>query len=80
MRPKDERAFISTYQKLGILTPNELAVLKPVREHSIYSYNPTTGDQWITSGDDALLRDGIAYYQAASYVFRHGLQGEIQEP
>lgn len=80
MGPHDERAFISTYQKLGILTRNELAVLKPVREHAVYCYNPATGDEWITSGDDALIRDGIAYYQAASYVFRHGLQGEIWEP
>ena len=80
MGPNDERAFISTYQKLGILTPNELAILKPVREHSVYSYDRATGDQWITSGDDALIRDGIAYYQAASYVFRHGLQREIHKP
>jgi len=80
MGSDDERAFISTYQKLGILTPHELAVLKPVRKHSVYSYDRATGDQSITSGDDALLRDGIAYYQAASYVFRHGLQGEIHKP
>ena len=80
MGPQDERAFIASYQKLGILNRNELAVLKPVREHNVYSYQRASGEQTSIPDDQALLRESIAYYQAASYVFRHGLQGSIQRP
>lgn len=80
MKPQDERAFIASYQKLGILDRNHLAVLKPVRVHSIYTYEPANGNLNEIDGEQALMQDGIAYYQAASYLFSHGLYGAIHEP
>jgi hypothetical protein len=68
MKPEEERAFIASYQKLGILNGNQMAVLKPVREHSVYSYERTTGDLTEMPGEHSLTQDGIAYYQAASCI------------
>lgn len=80
MKPDDERTFIASYQKLGILNGKELAILKPVREHSAYSYERASGSLRQIPGEQALLKDGIAYYQAASYLFSHRLYGALHEP
>lgn len=80
MKPEDERAFIASYQKLGILDRNQLAVLKPVREHSVYNYERATGSLKETPDESALMQDGIAYYQAASHIFSHRLHGALHEP
>ena len=80
MKPEEERAFIASYQKLGILNGNQMAVLKPLREHSVYRYERTTGDLTEMPGEHSLTQDGIAYYQAASCIFSHGLYGALHEP
>jgi len=38
MTPADERAFIGTYQKLGLLSKDRLVVLKPLRRHDVYEW------------------------------------------
>jgi phosphoglycerol transferase MdoB-like AlkP superfamily enzyme len=78
MHPEEERAFIASYQKLGLMNRKKLAVLKPVRKRNVYTYEQATGD--LTEiADDALAQDGIAYYQTASYIFAHGLHGAIDD-
>jgi membrane-anchored protein YejM (alkaline phosphatase superfamily) len=80
MQPEDERAFIGTYQKLGLLTENRLVVLKPMREHALYAHERGSGDLAPVAEEDELTRDGIAYYQAASHLFRNGLQRRLPNP
>ena len=80
MKPEEERTFIASYQKLGILNSSQMAILKPVREHSVYTYEPATGNLTEMPGEHPLIQDGIAYYQAASYIFSHGLYGALHEP
>jgi phosphoglycerol transferase MdoB-like AlkP superfamily enzyme len=80
MKPEDERAFIASYQSLGILDRNHLAILKPVREQKVYCYDRSTGNLTESEDDSEILANGIASYQAASYIFRHGLHGALDEP
>lgn len=68
------RAFISTYQKLGYLADSTLTILSPNFEHNIYSVENKT--QPIPIFDDAHLRDGISFYQTAAYLYSNKLLGE----
>lgn len=80
MQPEEERAFIASYQKLGLLTRDKLAVLKPVRQRSIYSYERASGEVTLLEDDQKLVEDCIANYQSASYIFSHGLYGAFRKP
>ncbi len=72
LEPGRERAFISTYQKLGLLKGDRLVVLD-VRKPPLV----TKGLGGITlppgqprQSDKQLVREAIAWYQAASRAFR----------
>jgi phosphoglycerol transferase MdoB-like AlkP superfamily enzyme len=79
---KDERAFISNYQKVGLLRKGKLVLLSPPRKVDRYSYEedsqthlqvkqaplPDTG--WDKDED---VKDAIAYYESASYLFKNEL-------
>jgi len=71
------RAFIGNYQKLGLLQHNTLAVLKPVRQSSTMSYQHATRTMNNRPPDADLLDDAIAYYQTASWLFKHDGQREL---
>lgn len=71
-----ERALIGNYQKLGLFTHGKLEVLKPIRQTSTYRYDESTKTTAPVGTDAALTDDAIAYYQAASYVFKHGKQSQ----
>jgi phosphoglycerol transferase MdoB-like AlkP superfamily enzyme len=77
MRPEDERAFIASYQKLGLMNREQLVVLKPVRKHDGYTYKRSTGELAELREDQSLIEDGIAYYETASYLFSHRLNGAL---
>jgi glycosyltransferase involved in cell wall biosynthesis len=71
MGPAEGRAFISTYQKLGYMHNNTLAILKPVRDSAEYRYEPGSGDLVETSSDHEILRDAVVYYETANYLYQH---------
>ncbi|TCW31888.1 phosphoglycerol transferase MdoB-like AlkP superfamily enzyme [Gulbenkiania mobilis] len=74
--PEQDRAFISTYQALGLLRPDRLAILEPKGHSAVQAViNLDTGEvrNAPSAGDEALLEDAIAYYQGASQAFRQGL-------
>jgi phosphoglycerol transferase MdoB-like AlkP superfamily enzyme len=77
MTPQDERAFIASYQKLGLLDREHLSILKPVRQHDLYAYDRASGDLRSAAKEDDLVKDGIASYQTASYLFSHQLYSAI---
>lgn len=71
LKSNDERAFVGTYQKVGLLRENILTILGPNK----------TVEQFEVSGDlqkplailnDQLVKETISYYQTASYLFRMG--------
>ncbi|MBU5611387.1 LTA synthase family protein [Geomonas azotofigens] len=67
------RAFISTYQKLGYLTENELLVLGPRQYAAQYKVDRKTGDAKNEPVSDGMLADMLAYYQGADYLYQHRL-------
>jgi len=72
MQPKEYRAFISTYQRLGYLHPGKLAVLEPVRRERMFTFR-TPDAPSEAPPDSAFLHQAISEYQTASYLFAHGL-------
>jgi phosphoglycerol transferase MdoB-like AlkP superfamily enzyme len=78
--PESDRAFVANYQTLGYLTRERLALLQPRRKTEVFRVD---GDKNILAPvDDAqVLREAIAFYSTASYVFRSGLyRDEEQTP
>lgn len=70
LEPGRERAFISTYQKLGYLKDNQLVVLSPRQQ---WEQVPVTGAGIVpTPGLHRLLNEAITWYESASFAFEHG--------
>jgi phosphoglycerol transferase MdoB-like AlkP superfamily enzyme len=67
------RAFISTYQKLGYLTENELIVLGPQKTAVQYHIDRASGEAKPALLDQKLLGDMLAYYQGSDYLYQNKL-------
>ncbi|HYQ39763.1 MAG TPA: LTA synthase family protein [Pseudomonas sp.] len=67
------RVLIGNYQHLGLFDGQNLAILSP--QQLIRRHDDALGNSHERRADreDALVRRDIAYYQAASYTFGHGL-------
>jgi len=78
--PGSDRAFIANYQTLGYLTRDRMALLHPRRQTEAFRVD---ADKNILEriDDPALVREAIAFYSTASYVFHNGLyRDEEQTP
>ncbi len=73
MAPDEERAFISNYQKLGLIKNNMLTILSPQQKITNYQINPETGDMKSINLSPEMTKETIDYYQSASYVYKHKL-------
>ena len=73
MQPKDERAFIGTYQKLGTIFGNKLVILSPQKKITQYSFDRISGDMKLESPNPILQNKTVSYYQTAEHMFTHGL-------
>ncbi len=73
---EDGPLFIGTYQKLGMYRRGALAVLQPVRQSDAYDYDRASHALTPCRGGGGLVADAIANYQAASWLFKHGVQRE----
>ena len=67
-----ERAFISTYQKLGYLKGNRLVVLDVNREPIVVDGLPAFPASPRAPKDRQLIGEAISWYQSASRYFRLG--------
>ena len=71
-----ERSFVSNYQKIAMITPNSMTILKPNRKQSSYNCYLPTGELTPMDREKAkstsLLHDTTAYYQSASWLFGSG--------
>lgn len=72
MKSQDERAFVSTYQKLGYLKSDTLAILNSKKDATMYSYDPKNNSQVAIKTDSSLLKKAISWYQTASYLYEKG--------
>lgn len=79
LEPGRERAFISTYQKLGYLKGGRLVTLD-VNKDPLVSPGPAPSPPAAAAQtDEELTREAIAWYQAASAMFRAGLLKDIED-
>jgi phosphoglycerol transferase MdoB-like AlkP superfamily enzyme len=78
--PQSDRAFVANYQSLGYLRGDRLVLLSPKRKAEVFSADRRWNAVEPVS-DPAVLREAIAFYSAASFVFRNGLyRDEEQTP
>lgn len=66
------RAFVGTYQKLGLLSGDKLLVLSPGLQASEYVWDKKNNTQTGKPLDKDLLNAAISYYQSAYYLFKTG--------
>ena len=72
------RAFISNYQKIGLLQNDSLVILKPKRESSLYSCDAATGNLIPMRNENAgIVREATSFYQSAAWLFG---SGRLKEP
>jgi len=77
---ESDRAFVANYQTLGYLKGDRMALLHPRRKTEVFRVD---ADKNILEpvDDPQVLREAIAFYSVASYVFRSGLyRDEEQTP
>jgi len=73
MEPEQERASIGTYEKLGCMKKDRLAVLDVRKEATLYQSDRQTGETKGQLPEQNLIRKAISYYQGADDVDQHHL-------
>ncbi len=68
-----ERAFISTYQKLGYISDDQLLVLGPKREADYFSFVRKDGATTVLKPQEDLLKDALGYIQGTNYIYKNRL-------
>ena len=72
IEPKDERALIGNYQKLGLLKKDKVLVLGTVKTANFYQWEKAENRLKPLPMDTNFLQETISYYQTADYLFRTG--------
>jgi phosphoglycerol transferase MdoB-like AlkP superfamily enzyme len=76
--PASDRAFIANYQTLGYVRQGRMALLQPKRKAEVFRVDETLGI--LDAVDDPqVLREAIAFYSVASFVFRNGLYRDEEQ-
>jgi phosphoglycerol transferase MdoB-like AlkP superfamily enzyme len=79
LEPGRERAFISTYQKLGYLKGGRLVTLD-VNKAPLVTKGPAPSEPGAErQSDEKLTKEAVAWYQSASAMFSAGLLKDIEE-
>jgi phosphoglycerol transferase MdoB-like AlkP superfamily enzyme len=68
----EPKAYIATYQKLGLLQHDSLIVLSPQQQISANTLNIQTDEQHPAPIDTMLRNKAIAAYQTAYYLYKNG--------
>jgi len=71
--PSQERAFISTYQKLGFIKGDRLLIMGPHKYLAGYVFDRNSENVSATTPREADVMDMVSYYQGVSYLYKHGL-------
>ncbi|OAQ42070.1 sulfatase [Pedobacter psychrophilus] len=72
VKPDEEWAFVSTYEKLGFIRNGHLLVLSPQKKVQQFKVLPNN-DQIEEKVDKKLEEEAIAFYQTASYLYKNKL-------
>jgi phosphoglycerol transferase MdoB-like AlkP superfamily enzyme len=72
----EPRALLATYQRLGLLKRGVLTILSPRQRVETFRVDMARGREVAAETEPSLRADAIAYYQSASFVWRHGLLRE----
>lgn len=73
LEPGRERVFISTYQLLGYIRNDQLLILAPQQKNDELTVNWGDLSATPSSVNPEMMKEAIAWYQAASYSFKNGL-------
>ena len=65
------RAFIGTYQKVGLYSDNKFTILGPKEMHWAYSVEKNL-DQKLMKSNQEHLFDTVTFYQSTSYLLNNG--------
>ncbi len=76
LEPGRERAFISTYTKMGYIKHDTLVILEPKKTAETYKPNFTTGTATLLQPDSGLIKEAISWYQMANYFYKKKLYGK----
>ncbi len=68
--PKEARALVGTYQKLGLLKGDDFLVLKPVRQQTQYRYNRSNYALIEQRLNPLFQAEAVSYYQTASDLYQ----------
>jgi phosphoglycerol transferase MdoB-like AlkP superfamily enzyme len=71
--PWTDRAFISTYQKLGYIQGDKLLVLGPKKEADYFSFDRKSGATTAIKPQEDLLLDALGYFQGTNYIYQNRL-------
>lgn len=69
--PPRERAFLSTYQKLGFMDDNSLVVLEPGKKIESYAYRRDDGLLTPAPDKHRLVEETLAYYQGGNIMYKN---------
>ncbi|SRX75358.1 LTA synthase family protein [Aequorivita antarctica] len=73
MKPEEERAFVGTYRKLGLLKGDDkVMVLGDQEVSNSYQWNRETNELLPLKEDETFLKEIISNYQTADYLFSNG--------
>ncbi|AJY69203.1 sulfatase [Geobacter sulfurreducens] len=70
---RPERAFISTYQKLGYIEGDRLLILSPQKGVGVVRFDRRSGATEPLPMDERLLQEALAWYQGANYIYKNRL-------
>lgn len=74
------RAFISTYQGLGLIVNNKLVVQSPVKKLAMFYPDFHTGEAEKISVIDSLAKEAISFYQVATWLVKNKRYGAVDQP
>jgi len=73
MGQSQERAFISTYQKLGFIKGDTLVVLGPQKSLKSFTIDLKSGAAIESAPREELVADALGYFQGANYIYMNRL-------
>ena len=76
--PKNQRAFIGNYRKLGLLKANRLSILGDQNKSFFYKYDKETNTLEPKNETLKTLEEIIAYYQTNDYRYQNELMKKVK--
>ncbi|HNW44386.1 MAG TPA: sulfatase-like hydrolase/transferase [Elusimicrobiales bacterium] len=67
------RAFLSTFQKMGLLTDGAMAVLGPKKYLKTYKWDEAGKTVAEVPDDKTLEQEAVSFYQSANYIYKRRL-------